>query len=198
MTPTPQPQPLTPQELAIMKVVWRLGTATVREVHDVLRRERRDDLAYTTVLTMMRILEQKGVVARVPDPRLARPSVSAVRTQRQVRRVMVREFVDRVFDGAAESLVAQLVSDRRLSAQDREEIRDCSTSTTTSEEGQKADKGRKRDRGGRDVSIRVRRHAGPFTPPCSAGRGRAAAARPSCVSRRCSSRGGVGRLLGRA
>ena len=123
MTPTPQPQPLTPQELAIMKVVWRLGTATVREVHDVLRETRRADLAYTTVLTMMRILEQKGIVARVPDPDSRAHRYRAVRTQRLMRRVMVREFVDRVFDGAAESLVAQLVSDGRLSARDREEIR---------------------------------------------------------------------------
>lgn len=106
-----------------MKVVWRLGTATVREVHDVLRETRRADLAYTTVLTMVRILEQKGIVARVPDPDSRAHRYRAVRTQRQMRRVMVREFVDRVFDGAAESLVAQLVSDGRLSARDREEIR---------------------------------------------------------------------------
>ena len=116
-------QPLTPQELAIMKVVWRLGTATVREVHDVLRRERRDDLAYTTVLTMMRILEQKGALSKAQDGESRAHRYRPVRTQRQVMRLMVREFVDRVFDGAAEPLVAHLVSDRRLSAQDREEIR---------------------------------------------------------------------------
>lgn len=115
--------PLTPQELAIMKVVWRLGTATVREVHDVLRREHRDDLAYTTVLTMMRILEQKGVLAKEPAPDSRAHRFKPVRTQRQVMQVMVREFVDRVFDGAADSLVLHLVKDRRLSAQDREEIR---------------------------------------------------------------------------
>jgi BlaI family transcriptional regulator, penicillinase repressor len=116
-------QPLTPQELAIMKVVWRLRTATVREVHDVLRRERRDDLAYTTVLTMMRILEQKGVLSKTLDPDSRAHRYRPVRTQSQVMRLMVREFVDRVFDGAAEPLVAHLVSDRRLSARDRAEIR---------------------------------------------------------------------------
>ena len=114
---------LTPQELAIMKVVWRLGPATVRDVHDVLRREHRDDVAYTTVLTMMRILEQKGMLSKSQDEGSRAHTYTAARTQRQMMRVMVREFVDRVFDGAADSLVAHLVSDRKLSARDRAEIR---------------------------------------------------------------------------
>lgn len=106
-----------------MKIVWRLGTATVREVHDVLRREHRDDLAYTTVLTMMRILEQKGTLSKTQDRESRAHRYKPVRTQRQVMQLMVREFVDRVFDGAAEPLVAHLVADRRLTAQDRDEIR---------------------------------------------------------------------------
>lgn len=114
---------LTPQELAIMKVIWRLGTATVREVHEVLRRERRDDLAYTTTLTMMRILEQKGMLTKQADPDSRAHRYRPVRSQRQMMRVLVREFVDRVFDGAADSLVAHLVADRKLSARDRAEIR---------------------------------------------------------------------------
>ena len=114
---------LTPQELAIMKVVWRLGSATVRDVHDVLRREHRDDLAYTTVLTMMRILEQKGMLSKSQDGASRGHRYTPARTQRQMMRVMVREFVDRVFDGAADSLVAHLVADRKLSARDRAEIR---------------------------------------------------------------------------
>ena len=120
MAPT---APLTPQELAIMKVVWRLRTATVREVHDVLRKEHRDDLAYTTVLTMMRILEQKGMLAKAADAESRGHRYTPVRSQRQMMRVMVRDFVDRVFDGAADSLVAHLVADRKLSARDRAEIR---------------------------------------------------------------------------
>ena len=115
--------PLTPQELAIMKVVWRLGTATVRDVHDALRKAHRDDLAYTTVLTMMRILEGKGVLAKEADGQSRAHRYRPVRSQRAMLRLMVREFVDRVFDGAADSLVAHLVSDRKLSAHDREEIR---------------------------------------------------------------------------
>ena len=53
---------LTPQELAIMKVVWRLGSATVRDVYEAMRAER--TVAYTTVMTMMRILEDKGYLRK--------------------------------------------------------------------------------------------------------------------------------------
>ena len=106
-----------------MKVVWRLGSATVREVHEVMRREYRDDLAYTTVLTMMRILEQKQVLAKAPEKESRAHRYRPVRSQRQVTRDLVREFVQRVFDGAAHPLVAHLVSDRRLTSRDRDEIR---------------------------------------------------------------------------
>lgn len=141
-------QPLAPQELAIMKVVWRLGTATVRDVHDVLRRERRDDLAYTTVLTTMRILEQKGALSKAQDGDSRAHRYRPVRTRRQVMRSMVREFVDRVFDGAAEPLVAHLVSDRRLSAQDREEIRRLlDEKDGDDDKGDKGDKGKKGEKG---------------------------------------------------
>ena len=54
---TPNPT-LTPQELAIMKVVWNLPKATVRDVYETLREKR--PVAYTTVMTMMKILEEKG------------------------------------------------------------------------------------------------------------------------------------------
>jgi predicted transcriptional regulator len=54
---------LTPQELAIMKVVWKLQKATVRDVHDALNQRRA--VAYTTVMTMMRILEEKGYLKKV-------------------------------------------------------------------------------------------------------------------------------------
>ena len=61
---TPHPT-LTPQELAIMKVVWRLGDATVRQVYETLREKR--PIAYTTVMTMMKILEEKGYLKKALD-----------------------------------------------------------------------------------------------------------------------------------
>jgi BlaI family transcriptional regulator, penicillinase repressor len=110
---------LTPQELAIMKIVWQLEKATVRDVYDALRAKR--SVAYTTVMTMMKILEEKGYLlkTRVERAYVYRPA----RPRKQVVGAMVRDFVDRVFDGAAGSLVLHLAKDRRLSKDERTRIR---------------------------------------------------------------------------
>jgi BlaI family penicillinase repressor len=115
-----KPHPtLTPQELAIMKVVWRLDRpATVRDVYEALRRQRA--VAYTTVMTMMNILEEKGYLkkARVEKAFLYRPA----RPRHQVVGAMVRDFVDRVFDGASNALLLHLAKDERLSDRERKAI----------------------------------------------------------------------------
>jgi predicted transcriptional regulator len=110
---------LTAQELEIMKVVWRSGASTVRDVYESLLERRK--IAYTTVLTMMNILEQKGYLKKSSKDRAY--VYQATRRQKQVIRGMVREFVDRVFNGSAEPLLLHLVEDRRVSEQDLEEIR---------------------------------------------------------------------------
>jgi BlaI family penicillinase repressor len=110
---------LTPQELAIMKVIWRLGSATVRDVYEELRTER--TIAYTTVMTMMRILEEKGYLKKNRAERayLYKPT----RARQQVIGAMVRDFVDRVFDGAASGLLVHLAKDGKLSKDERRQIR---------------------------------------------------------------------------
>jgi predicted transcriptional regulator len=115
---TPHPT-LTPQELAIMKVVWRLEKATVREVYEALRRKR--EIAYTTVLTMMRILEEKGYVTktRVERAYVYRPA----QPRAQVISAMVRDFLDRVFDGATAPLLLHLAKEGRLTKEERQMIR---------------------------------------------------------------------------
>ena len=115
---SPKPT-LTEQELEIMKVVWQLETATVRQVYETMLEHRR--IAYTTVMTMMNILEQKGYLKKRQDDRayVYRPS----QPKQQVIRSMVREFVNRVFNGSAEPLLVPLVEDQHLSANDIEEIR---------------------------------------------------------------------------
>jgi BlaI family penicillinase repressor len=114
-----KPHPtLTPLELAIMKVVWRLGTSTVRDVHDALRARR--PIAYTTVLTMLRILEAKGYVKKSKSDRAH--VYRAAKPRHQVVGAMVRDFVNRVFDGAAEPLLLHLAKDARLSDEEREEL----------------------------------------------------------------------------
>ncbi|PYT18957.1 MAG: CopY family transcriptional regulator [Acidobacteria bacterium] len=110
---------LTEQELEIMKVIWQRETATVRQVYETLLERRR--IAYTTVMTMMNILEQKGYLKKHQEDRayVYQPS----QPQQQVIRSMVREFVNRVFNGSAEPLLVHLVEDQHLTEKDLEEIR---------------------------------------------------------------------------
>src|SRR5712692_3312434 len=115
-----KPQPtLTTQELAIMKVVWRLGTATVRDVYEALLESRH--IAYTTVMTMMNILETKGYLKKDKQDRAYR--YRPARPERTVISSMVREFVNRVFDGAPRPLLLHLVKEGRLSDAERRELR---------------------------------------------------------------------------
>jgi len=109
---------LTEQELEIMKVIWKLDTATVRQVYETMLEQRR--IAYTTVMTMMNILEQKGYLTKAQGEKayVYQPS----QPQKTVIRSMVREFVNRVFNGSAEPLLVHLVEDRCLTEKDLVEI----------------------------------------------------------------------------
>lgn len=107
------------RELAIMKVVWKLGDASVRDVYETLRKER--PVAYTTVMSMMTTLEGKGYLKKRPVGRAFR--YRPARVEHRVISAMVREFVDRVFDGASRPLLAHLVSAGKLTDEDREELR---------------------------------------------------------------------------
>src|SRR5262249_48965682 len=97
-----------------MKIVWGSGASTVRDVYEKLLDRRK--IAYTTVMTMMNTPEQKGYLRKSSKDRAY--VYQAARPQKQVIRGMVREFVDRVFNGAAEPLLLHLVEDRRLSEKD--------------------------------------------------------------------------------
>ena len=110
--------PLTPQELEIMKIVWKLGTATVRDVYEALRERRR--IAYTTVMTMMKILADKRHLRRSQQGRTY--VYEPTRSKNEVLRSMVREFVNRVFNGSAEPLLVHLLQDRQLSTEDLQKI----------------------------------------------------------------------------
>jgi BlaI family penicillinase repressor len=110
---------LTGLELEIMKVIWRLGPATVRQVYEDRLAHRR--IAYTTVMTMMNILEQKRFLTKRQGDRAF--VYAAAQPEKQVIRSMVREFVERVFNGAAEPLLVHLVEDEKLTAEDLKQIR---------------------------------------------------------------------------
>lgn len=107
------------RELAIMKVVWRLGDASVRDVYETLRKRR--PVAYTTVMTMMGTLEAKGYLKKRPDGRAFR--YRPARAEGRVITSLVRDFVDRVFDGASRPLLAHLVTEGQLTPAEREELR---------------------------------------------------------------------------
>ena len=101
-----------------MKIVWELERATVRDVYEALLKRRR--IAYTTVMTMMKILERKGYLKKKQEDRayLYRPA----EPKESVIRGMVRDFVNRVFNGSAEPLLVHLVEDESLSQEELDEI----------------------------------------------------------------------------
>jgi BlaI family transcriptional regulator, penicillinase repressor len=108
----------TDQELEILKVVWQRGEATVREVFRDLSAQRK--IAYTTVLTMMGILEQKGHLKKTAGERayIYKPT----KPQEQVVGSMVNEFVHRVFNGSARPLLVHLVEDPDIRPDELAEI----------------------------------------------------------------------------
>jgi BlaI family transcriptional regulator, penicillinase repressor len=114
----PKHATLTPQELEIMKVVWECNSATVRDVYEALLKQRK--IAYTTVMTMMRILETKGYLKKRRQDRAF--VYQPVRPKNQVIGGMIREFIDRVFNGAAEPLLVHLVKSRHISEKDLQKI----------------------------------------------------------------------------
>ena len=101
-----------------MKVIWERDSVTVRDVYEALLERRR--VAYTTVMTMMKILEQKGYLKKTQADRAY--VYRAAQPKRQVIGAMVRDFVNRVFNGAAEPLLVHLVEEHDLSREDLEEI----------------------------------------------------------------------------
>lgn len=101
-----------------MKIVWALGSATVRDVYEALRRDR--TVAYTTVLTMMKIMAQKGHLKKARQDRAF--VYSPARPKNQTVRSMVDDLIDRLFNGAAEPLLLHLVEER-LSEKDLNKLR---------------------------------------------------------------------------
>jgi predicted transcriptional regulator len=112
------PRP-TDAELAILRVLWERGPSTVRQVHEVLSRER--PTAYTTALKLLQIMTEKGLVRRDESERthIYHVRLSEEQTQRQ----LVRDLLDRAFGGSASKLVMQALSARRATPEELGEIR---------------------------------------------------------------------------
>ena len=101
---------LTRQELQIMKVVWELGAASVRDVCQTLSRQKQT--AYTTILTLMGILEDKGVLAHTRSGRayIYRPLLS----REQATRNQISDLVARLFDGRPEKLIESVLGSQEI------------------------------------------------------------------------------------
>lgn len=108
----------TDRELDIMSVLWDHGPSTVAEVQKALG----DPLAYTTVLTLLRLLEEKGHVAHVEEGRAHRFRPLVERDEASTS--ALRRMKERLFSGSAEMLLTHLVGDDELSVDELERLKD--------------------------------------------------------------------------
>ncbi len=112
------PKP-TEAELAILNVLWDQGPSTVRQVHDVLKAGRQT--GYTTILKLLQIMFQKGLVRRDEETRthVYHPRTTRQQTQRQ----LIADLRDRAFGGSAGAMALQVLSGRRVAADDLQELK---------------------------------------------------------------------------
>ena len=109
----------TELELEILKVLWRIGSATVRQVRDELAAVR--DLAYTTVMTVMTIMDGKGYVTRVKDGRSF--VYRALYHEKKASKNMLQDVVDRVFGGSTTAVMQHLLETSDLDDDELKQIR---------------------------------------------------------------------------
>lgn len=126
----PRTKTLTEAELRLMEVLWERGPSTVSDVTESLLEPR---LAYNTVLTTLRILEQKGYVSRAPRGRAH--VYEAVASRGDARRQALGQLVERFFDNSPGLLVQNLVEDERLTEEQLEELQRLLARPAAEEEG---------------------------------------------------------------
>lgn len=114
------PRP-TDSELGILRVLWRRGPSTVREVHEALREASGGESGYTTTLKLMQIMTDKGLVVRDETQRahVYAARASEQRTQRQ----LVSDLLERAFGGSPAQLAMQALSTKRTSPEELSQLR---------------------------------------------------------------------------
>jgi BlaI family penicillinase repressor len=112
------PRP-TDAELAILNVLWAQGACTVRDVHERLSQER--DMGYTTVLKLMQIMFDKGLVTR--DDSQRSHVYKARQKEQTTQRMLITDLLARAFGGSTEKLVMQALAARKASKDELAEIR---------------------------------------------------------------------------
>lgn len=115
---TQSPKP-TAAELDLLRVIWRLGPSTVKDVHQARLRER-PDLAYATVLRLMQVMHGKGLLARDETQRSHVYAAAQARDALQTN--LLRDLIQKAFSGSGKDLVLAALSEH-VSAKEREEIR---------------------------------------------------------------------------
>ena len=118
MTDRLPPRP-TDAELSILSVLWRRGPSTVRDVHEEVTRE--SGTGYTTILKLLQIMTEKGLVVR--DERERAHVYEAAYSEQKTQRQLLTDLVERAFDGSAAKLVMQALTGRKTSAAELVEIR---------------------------------------------------------------------------
>jgi BlaI family transcriptional regulator, penicillinase repressor len=109
----------TPAELELLRVLWRRGPSTVREIQDALSADK--PTGYTTILKLLQIMTEKGLAVR---EQVNRAHVYQARqSEEQAQRQIVGDLLDRVFGGAAEQMVMQALTTRRATPKEIAEIR---------------------------------------------------------------------------
>ena len=113
------PKP-TEAELAIVQVLWDQGPSTVRQIQDVLEKDR--GTGYTTTLKLMQIMFEKGLLTRDESQRSHIYSAAASRSKTQ--KMIVGKMIDQWFDGSARQLVVQALASRKSSPEELAQIRE--------------------------------------------------------------------------
>jgi len=106
-------------ELAILRVLWSRGPSTVRDVHTELSKDR--DMGYTTVLKLMQIMVEKGLVVR--DERARSHTYRALQGEAETQQCLLEELLQKAFGGSRRELVLQALETEPASAQELEDIR---------------------------------------------------------------------------
>jgi len=109
----------TPAELAILQVLWSRGPSTVREIHEVLSRDK--DVGYTSALKFLQIMTAKGLVTRTEDQRVH--VYCAQQPAEKTKQQFAADVLKRVFHGSASQLMQHALSGRRGSKKEIEELR---------------------------------------------------------------------------
>lgn len=112
-------KPLTEVELELMNVIWELNCCTVKDVQKSIQESR--ELAYTSVATMMKILEQKGILKSKKDDRVH--TYVPVVSREDYETVSLKHLSDHVFRGDPSSMVMRLISENKLSNEDLQNIK---------------------------------------------------------------------------